>query len=242
MKTIKISTLIILVALISSCKKGGVFCHKADGNITTEVREVSNFSKIALSDFGNLYVEQADEYSVIVETSSNIQDIIITEVSGNTLEIKTKKRKCIKNNASLDVYVTAPNISALTISGSGNIYAPNYIQTSSMDLTVSGSGGIQIDSLETASLDAVISGSGSITAYGLGTASSQKATISGSGSINTLNLPVNDADVQISGSGSCSLYTIQSLDASISGSGDIIYKGTPIITTNISGSGNVRPY
>lgn len=242
MKTIKISTLIILVAFLASCKKGGVFCHKGDNNITTEVRDVSNFSKIALSDVGNVYVEQADEYSVSVETSSNLQDIILTEVSGNTLEIKIKKRKCIKGSPTINVYVTAPNINALTISGAGSIYASELIQTTSMDLTISGSGDIQVDSLETSAIDAVISGSGSITANGIGTASNQKVSISGSGSVNTLNLMANNADVHISGSGTCSLHAIQTLDATISGSGDIIYKGTPAITTNISGSGNIRPY
>ena len=47
------------VALLASCKKGGVFCHKEDGNIITQDRSVSAFSEVALSDIGNVYVEQS---------------------------------------------------------------------------------------------------------------------------------------------------------------------------------------
>ena len=121
MKTAKYSIMILATILLVSCKKGGLFCYKEDGNIVTEERTVSAFSEVALSSIGNVYVEQAAEQSVIVETSSNLQDIIQTKVHGNTLEIKTKHGKCIHGNPELNIYVKTPDLTALRISGSGTI-------------------------------------------------------------------------------------------------------------------------
>jgi hypothetical protein len=242
MKTRKLSILIIAVALLSSCKKGGVFCYKGDGNITTQDRSVSAFTEIALSDIGSVYVEQAPAYSVAVETSANLQDIIKTEVKGSTLEIKTKKGKCIKGDPVLNIYVTSPNIEGLSISGSGNIYASRYISTSEIDLSISGSGDISLDSLSTNELTASISGSGNIYAEGTDTMSYEDLSISGSGSITTLNYPALSVKTSISGSGSCKVYAIDKLETSISGSGNVVYRGTPVLTISNSGSGTVRPY
>lgn len=242
MKTTKISILIIAVSLLASCKKGGLFCYKEDGNVIQQERTVSSFSEIALSDIGSVYVEQADQQSVIVETSSNLQDIIITEVKGSTLEIKTKKGKCIKGNPTLNIYVKSPNVEGLSISGSGNIYANRLINSNSMDLHISGSGDITIDSLSTNDLEASISGSGSIIATGVDTMQYVDMSISGSGNITTINYPAYKAKAHISGSGSCKVFAINELDVSISGSGNVLYRGTPAVTNQSSGSGTVKPY
>ncbi|MEZ4921713.1 MAG: head GIN domain-containing protein [Crocinitomicaceae bacterium] len=242
MKTAKFGILIIAVGLLASCKKGGVFCYREDGNIITQERSVGSFTEVALSDIGHVYVEQADQQSVIVETSSNLQDIIVTEVKGNTLEIKTKKGKCIKGNPTLNVYVKTPNLNALTISGSGSIYASRLVTTSNMELCISGSGDITLDSLSTDDLKATISGSGNIVVEGADTMSYENLNISGSGNITTINYPALKAKATISGSGSCKVHAINELNVSISGSGDVLYRGTPAITNSSSGSGTVKPY
>ena len=242
MKTTRFTLLILAVALLGSCKKGGVFCYKENGDIVKETREVTNFTEIALATQGNVYVTQGSEYRVEVESSQNIIDIIKTDVKGSTLVIDKKKGKCISGDPTLNFYITAPNINALDISGSGTIYADGLINTNSMDLKISGSGDIELDSLECSDLDMKISGSGSMEIDGVGTMSTQDVAISGSGSINAYNAPVNDSDVKISGSGSAYIHVLQTLDVEISGSGSVIYMGNPTVSSDISGSGSVRPY
>ena len=111
-----------------------------------------------------------------------------------------------------------------------------------MDLDISGSGDIQLDSLDASDVNAKISGSGSITVASHVVIDHESVKISGSGSVNTLDMQAIDADVEISGSGNCKLYVLEHLYVNISGSGDVLYKGTPAITFNGSGSGTVRPY
>lgn len=242
MKKVRLGLIAIAaVAAFTSCKKG-TFCYKGDGNITTETRDISGFSEIAMSTSGNVYVEQSPNYSVQVEASQNLLDVIETEVHGSTLEIDIKRGKCLKGNTTLNVYVTAPNIEGLVLSGSGNINTSGLISSNSMEAVISGSGEIYIDSLEVQDFKSIISGSGSITANGVGTALRQDISISGSGELNAFNLPVQDSEVSISGSGDCNVNVTQTLKTSISGSGNIVYMGNPVITSSNSGSGTVRPY
>jgi hypothetical protein len=242
MKKVRVGILaLVAVAAFTSCKKG-TFCYKGDGNITTETRDISGFSEITMSTSGTVYIEESSEYSVQVETSSNLLDVIETEVHGSTLEIDTKRGKCLKGNTTLNVYVTAPSIEGLVLSGSGRLITSGLISSNSMDVVLSGSGDISIDSLETTDFEATISGSGNISAFGVGTALKEKISISGSGNLNTLNLPAQDSEVSISGSGDCNIHVTEALNASISGSGNVIYKGSPAVTSNVSGSGTIRPY
>jgi len=242
MKKVRIGIIAIAsLAAFTSCKKG-TFCFKGDGNITTETRDVSGFTEIAMSTSGNVYIEQSPNYSVQVETSENLQDVIETEVHGSTLEIDTKRGKCLKGNTTLNVYVTAPNIEGLVLSGAGQMTTSGLISTNVMDVVISGSGNISIDSLDVQDFKSVISGSGNISVIGAGTALSQDVSISGSGNLNAYNFPVQDSEVSISGSGDCKINVTENLNASISGSGSVIYKGTPLVTSSISGSGTVRPF
>ncbi len=88
MKNIKLSILTIIIATsFSSCKKGGVFCYKGNGELVTEERIHTGFTEISLESTGDLFVEQGSDYSVEIETSENLMDIIETKVKGSTLEI-----------------------------------------------------------------------------------------------------------------------------------------------------------
>lgn len=233
---------LLLGATLGSCKKGGVFCYKGDGNIVTEERAVSNFTEVALSMSGNVYVEQGSEYSCKIETSQNLLPIIETEVKNGVLEIDLKRHKCLKGDSELNVYVTAPLIEGLVLSGSGNIRAFNQLETSSMSISISGSGRIDLDSLQTQLLDASISGSGDMHITGVGNAMNQEISISGSGSVYALDFPTERSNISISGSGNCEVQVLDELNASISGSGNVRYLGTPKVSSQISGSGTVAPY
>ncbi|UKN01075.1 DUF2807 domain-containing protein [Paracrocinitomix mangrovi] len=242
MKRMKFFIPVLSVLALASCKKGGVFCYHGNGDIITETRTVNNFSQIELASQGTVYVTQSSDYNVKVEASSNLMEILETKVVGSKLIIETKKGKCIKGNEEINYYISAPEISALIISGSGNILAEDGINANNMKFTISGSGDITANNLDVNDVKATISGSGSIYAHSTNTVETSDLTISGSGNIDMYEMPTKDVDCNISGSGSCYVNAIETLKVNISGSGDVVYIGQPVLNTNISGSGNVRPY
>lgn len=243
MKTIKFFGAILLLSIaVTGCKKGGIFCYRPDGNTTEQVRDVSGFNAIDLSIAATVNITHSEDYAVKVKGSKNLLDILETKVKGNKLKIDFKKNKCVKEAYDITLDIAMPNLSGINISGSGDIYVPTCFSGTDLEINISGSGSLAIDSLAVESLDCDISGSGSIDITGIGTATKEKIKISGSGDIYLFDFPVHQSDINISGSGNCNVHVLDELDVNISGSGDIVYMGDPTVIQNISGSGSVRPY
>ena len=108
-----------------------------------------------------------------------------------------------------------------------------------MDLTVSGSGNINIPELNSEKVKANISGSGDIVLGGGKIAQEFEGTISGSGNIKAADYEASTVNIKIMGSGNCSIHTNGDLYARIAGSGNVYYGGNPNLDTSIAGSGKV---
>ena len=224
---------------LSSCNKDGdgLFCKKPNGNLTTEILSISNFTEIDLANSSQVYIQQGSEFKVEITASDNIIDKIKVQKKGDALEIKQKNGTCIKNS---DVFlkVTMPQIEGLFVSGSGKIVVEDAFEGSNLDIDVSGSGNIVFEETTFSKIEIDISGSGRV-GFGTGKADKLDVDISGSGSCNAEFLEVQKLDVRISGSGKLDVWVIEEIDAKISGSGSVRYKGDPKVDKDISGSGKV---
>lgn len=204
-------------------------------------RDVPSFSKISLRISGNLYLKQGEKQSVkIVAKESTLEDII-TEVKDRTLNIRFPSNFVFKkyDPGKIDIYVTVPEVDGLSISGSGDILAEN-INTRILDLAVSGSGDIKIGELSSERISGSISGSGSVRIEKGGVADELSVSISGSGGFDAAEYEADDVTVRISGSGNCKITTNGSIKARIAGSGNVYYSGNPSIDSSVAGSGKVR--
>lgn len=234
-KHLHLFLIIISAALLfQACKK-----VTGEGPVVAESRTRNNFTAIAMRISGDLYVTQDSVYKVEIRAQQNILDVIETPVINNELVIRVKNTVNIRSNEDISIHVSAPVITSLALSGSGNLQTSGEFRPSNMRLTLSGSGNIMLPILVTNQLEAVISGSGNI--HVAGTAGNESLKISGSGSMDLLNVATNTVSSSTSGSGNIRVNVSQSLSASISGSGNIYYKGNPIISSNISGSGKLIP-
>ena len=204
-------------------------------------RTVPSFSKISLRVSANVHLEQGSKQSIRVEAKSSALEDLITEVKDRTLIIRFPNSFILRgsNNGKIDIYITVPEVDGLTISGSGDIIAEK-VDTRILDLVVSGSGNIRIGNLKTERVSATISGSGGINIGDGGVADEFKATISGSGNIKAADFEANEVTARISGSGNCSVSSNGSINARIAGSGTVYYSGNPSIDSSVAGSGRVR--
>ena len=243
MKNLKLGVLVIFGALaVTSCKKDGLFCKKGSGTMVTEERAVSGFSEINLELNADLIYIQSDTYSVTIEASENLMKFIETDLKGTVLDIDFKNGKCYNIKKSITITISSPNINGFTVSGSGSITSKHQLTTNELEVKVSGSGEMYLDSLNINELNSIVSGSGKLTASSSSDVTTQTIKISGSGSVDYLNMPTLSSHVKVSGSGNCDVNAINTLDVTISGSGSVRYKGTPIITTTVSGSGSIKVY
>jgi len=208
---------------------------QGSGNIITQEREVSEFSKVHLKGSGKVFLTPGEKQSLEIKTDDNIMPLIETDVSGNKLTISHGNHHL--RPTSFEVYITLENLEGVRISGSGDIIGKGRFVTDTLFTEISGSGDMDLE-VETGLLETKISGSGSI--HLSGKAEDYTVSISGSGKINAFDVDAKHVSVKISGSGDCRVSTSESLDAKISGSGDVYYRGRPQINAKISGSGSLK--
>ena len=225
----------LLVLTIPSCVLDDVFdCEHGRGEVISESFTLSPFDDIRLHMDADVYLTQGDGYSVTVFAQANILDELDFRVRNNNLRIDNER--CIRNYDPIEVFITVPRISALSLSGSGSITTEDVFTVNDIDLNISGSGTMDLQ-LEADDIKATISGSGDILISGIG--NDLDFRVSGSGDLHAFDMPVERADIIISGSGNAEVFVNDFLEVRISGSGDVYFKGDPSIDSNISGSGKI---
>jgi hypothetical protein len=206
------------------------------GSDVTKSLSVDDFHSLALSVNGEINLKQGNSTSVEVTGQQNIIDNLNLEVKDGKWRIKFKK-KMVRNYHKLKFNITMKEVESIAVSGSGDIIGKSNIKADDLNVSVSGSGDIDLD-VDADDISSAISGSGDISLAG--SASSFSIAISGSGDVQASNLASEDVSVRVSGSGDVSVHATGTLNVSMSGSGDVSYKGSPKVQSRVSGSGDVK--
>jgi hypothetical protein len=204
----------------------------------TERRNVDAFSAISMGVAGDCYITQGNSVNLEVEGDADDLDDLITEVRNKTLYIKYRRGGWNIRRNRVTIHLMTPELSEISLSGSGKVISRNRLNSDHLEIKVSGSGKMTLE-VSADDLEASISGSGNMEVSG--TADQVELTISGSGNLEAEELRVDRYDVRISGSGRSRIYVGDELNAKISGSGSVYYTGDPDkVISNVSGSGRVK--
>lgn len=208
---------------------------KGEGQVVKKSINLKSFTGFTLTTTGNVYLRKGSSQSVEVESHQNIIDNLETEVNDNHWKIKFDKP--VRKYDKLNFYITVPSLSAVRISGSGDIISDDtFTGLGNLDISISGSGNIKLGA-EASEVVTRISGSGDIKLAGKTTDMSIK--ISGSGDVRAYDMVAENCKVSISGSGDVKVHANENLYVRSSGSGDIYYMGRPRIDSKVSGSSDI---
>lgn len=83
---------IVLIALLISFSTFSQEKLKGNKDVTTENRNISEFDKIEVIDDVDIYLTFGESQSVFVETDSNLQEVVTTEIKDGVLIIKTDNK------------------------------------------------------------------------------------------------------------------------------------------------------
>lgn len=209
-------------------------------NVRFEERMVKNFSGIIAGGPIQVVVKLGNKENLRFEGDQEAISTLVTEVKGGKLVIRPQTswvswaRKY--ENKKIVAYVTAKQLSSLTMSGNGSIIVSGIITASEFTTTLSGSGTIKA-TVEADKITGIMSGSGTVNVSGKADVAS--VTLSGTGNFGGNSLVVNQLSARISGKGSINITTDGTINAVISGSGHVYYSGNPEIEKTILGSGDV---
>lgn len=209
-----------------------------------ETRNVDSFTKIAFRHAGKLYLKQGSPQKVELEGSKEVLREIETDVEGSKLVIG-KEGKWFDwswdDDDRITVYITVPNIEAVSVSGSGDVIGQTRITGSDFEFNVSGSGSLALEVDATGDIEADVSGSGDMDLKGK--CNDFESDVSGSGKVVIAMTITNTADFSVSGSGRIQAAgTSDEVKTSISGSGKVLAADlqTNRCQVRISGSGDVE--
>ncbi|WP_264524129.1 head GIN domain-containing protein [Flavobacterium sp. N502536] len=212
---------------------------KGNGNVVTETRTTSDYNAIKVSGFFDVDLVAGKEGKIIVKGEQNLLASIKVEVEDNVLKVYTEKGVNLSPSLGKKIEVTVPfeTISALTLSGSGDVQSKDPIKSDKFLAKLSGSGNFNL-AVNSTDLELNLSGSGDVSLKG--NTANFVTKLSGSGDIDAANLKSKNTDVTISGSGDIRVNCTESLTGRVSGSGDIKYTGNPEKRdVKVSGSGSI---
>ena len=207
--------------------------------LRTESRTVPAFAAIVIEGSGNVTLSQENTQSLSVETDDNLLPLVKTEVRAGVLYLGFKEGVKPVRVSQLEFLISVPQLSAVKISGSGNLHATTLIRSDALILEISGSGGIYSE-LDVGRLEVTINGSGGITAEGK--TDQLSVTISGSGSMQGRDLVSGAAEVTVNGSGEAVINARRTISIIVSGSGRVAYGGGAKAAVTSSGSGVVQQF
>ena len=216
---------------------------------TKKTLELPEFKSIYVNSNYIVYVKQTNKQEVTVEALTEIWELTTVKVENGVLMVNVERKPDspnksiwakiddIKVKPTMKLMVSVKNINELQVNGGGKIISKNSIASDYISLSVSGSGGIELD-LKGNNLKTEISGSGNVTLKGYAT--TNDIMMSGSGSMNAFACELETAKIKMSGSGNSELSVSSTLDAVVLGSGTIKHKGnTKNVSKKVYGSGTV---
>lgn len=217
----------------------------AESGYISEKRDVKNFHRVTLKEFGKLNIVQGEEESLTIETHKDLMPKILSEVRGGELILGIKggilDRFSDFLSTSLSGHritynLTLKNLRALSVSGAASV-SLGAIQTDTIAYRLSGAGSIHTQELLADSVKATLSGTGKIELGGK--TQEQSVVISGAGGYIARKLETESSKVRLSGAGKAIVWATDLLDIKISGLGSVDYYGEPEMRTDITGLGNV---
>ena len=134
------------------------------------------------------------------------------------------------------ITVTMPPPEDITVAGSGTVIAPGMARDA--EISIAGSGTLRVERIAADSLDLTIAGSGDVE-IASGTVRELEISVMGSGDADLLGVKADSADVTIAGSGDAAFASDGDVDVSIMGSGDVTVRGNANCTVETHGSGTV---
>lgn len=136
----------IIVALVLAF--AGAAGALAQNEQVSEVRKVDDFSSIRITSVANVIFTQGDDCSLRLEGKEKWVKLTTTEVKNGYLVISFKKgEKSVKNINSLKLYVTAPTLEAVELTGVGSLECKEPLKLDDFTLRINGVGSAEVADL-----------------------------------------------------------------------------------------------
>lgn len=231
-----------------ACYAGGTVSKDDMKKVEKDV-SVGYFSKVEINGSADVKFVQGKKGSARIVGAKRLADNVEVSVKGETLVVTQKGNGGVFNSSliingvdyGVTVYLSSPDLTDVTVRGSGEFSMDGSLDTDALNVSVTGSGDVEMrkvvcdkavidlkgsgdvdmKQIEAGRAEITLRGSGDIDA-GLNGVASTKASLFGSGDIDLHFTDCDAADCEVRGSGDIKLSgSLRSLKQKTSGSGEI---------------------
>ena len=207
-----------------------------NGNVIEEDRNITDFSGVHVSSGIDVFLSEGNEFKVTVEADENLMDVILTELNGDMLVVKTD-RVNIRRAKSKKVHVTLPELTELKISSAGDCEGQTPFTCDDLQIGISSAGDLTLE-VEANTIDLGISSSGD--ARIAGSTDYLNASLSSAGDLSAFDLIAKKVEVDVSSAGDAQVHATEEISMSASSAGSVYYRGDAKVTHSRSSSaGNI---
>ena len=236
MKKLAFFAIAMLLALPSCIIDGWDQGISGNGKVVEEIRDLDGFTGVKVSSGIDVYLSQGSNFEVKVEADENLHEVILTELEGKMLLVKTE-RVNIRNAKSKKVHVTLPQLTALKISSAGDLVGQTPFNCEDLRISISSAGDLSLE-VEAKRIDLDISSSGDASISG--TADEFNVDLSSAGDLSAFDLIAGKVDVDVSSAGDASVHATDEISMNASSAGNIYYRGDArVVHSQSSSAGNI---
>lgn len=234
MKRISVFTLLIAITFLFSSVAMSQDNDKK--KVIKKTFEVDNFTGIDIGGAFDVYFTSGSPSAVEIETNRKFMEKIKASVKDNVLVVNSKG---IKNPDKLNVYITAPYLNYIEISGAADFHGKSIIKTEELEINASGASDMILE-VEVQHLITDASGASSIEITG--TANTHILDLSGASDVDAHKLQTKSSSASTSGASHARVNASEELEINSSGASSISTTGSTaktITTSDIKSIGYV---
>ena len=181
-------------------------------------------------------IRDGEKLSIEVQGSDEAKERMRFVLDNGSLDILREHSSWNGGDSDLaTIIVTMPAPARLTLAGSGRMSAASV--SDKPEVTMAGSGVLDLPSVNARSMEVSIAGSGTLKAAGA--TDSLELNIMGSGTAELAGLKANHTNVHVMGSGNATFASDGDVNANIMGSGNVTVRGRGRCNVKSMGSGKL---
>lgn len=205
--------LLLLLALpVAACKHhSGV---KGNGNRQVQQRNVGQFTSISTEGAFTVQVVAQQDVSLEIEGDENILPLIMTDVSGSELRLRSSEG--YSTSEPIVIKISVPNLESISIAGAGK-FDIKGLKNDKFSINANGAPVIKVS----------------------GATKELNIDTNGAAKIDTHSLTASRGVVDSKGVSSVEVDVKDQLDVTVSGPSTVTYDGNPTVNKTVNGPGRV---
>ena len=236
MKSISVLSMLMLAFATLSAQK-------TINDPNAEVRQVSGFKSIRISNSFDVYITQSNTEALAISASKpEYREKIITKVENGVLIIRFDDDKKFWKNfngdkTKLKAYISVKELEKLNVSGACDVFMEEGIKGDALTINLSGASDLK-GKVEVNKLHVNVSGASDMEIKG--SAKDVNVDVSGASDFTSYDLTSDMCTAEASGASSVGITVNKEINASASGASSIRFKGDGLIRNiRTSGASNV---